>query len=73
MNKKKLFKNRNNQVNHDELKYKNIEDENITTDNTEGSEQIPINDENLIKDIKNKEFNNDINYKDFEKRTTCED
>ena len=72
MNKKKLFKNRNNQGNYDKLKYKDIEDENITTDNSGGSEQIPINDENLIKDIKNKEFNA-INYEDFEKRKTCED
>ena len=72
MNKKKLFKNRNNQVNYDGLKYKNIEDENITTDDTGGSERIPINDENLIKDIKNKELNL-INYDDFKKRKTCED
>ena len=53
MNEKKLFKNRNNQGNYDNMK-------------------IPINDENLIKDIKNKEFN-DTNYEDFEKRKTCED
>ena len=54
INKKKLFENRNNQGNYDELKYKNIEDKNITTDNSGGNEQTPINDENLIKDIKNK-------------------
>ena len=71
INKKKLFKNRNNQGNYDKLKNKDIEDENITTDNSRGNKQIPINDENLIKDIKNKEFN-DINYEDFEKRKTCE-
>ena len=52
--------------------YKNIEDENITTDNPGGNEQMPINDENLIKDFENKELN-DINYEDFEKRKTCED
>ena len=72
MNEKKLFKNRYNEENYDKLKYKNIEDENITIDNSGGNEQIPINDEKLIKDIKNKEFN-DINYEDFEKRKTCED
>ena len=72
MNEKKLFKNRYNEENYDKLKYKNIEDENITIDNSGGNEQIPINDENLIKDIKNKEFN-DINYEDFEKPKTCED
>ena len=72
MNKTKLFKNRNNQGNHNKSKYKDIEDENITTDNSGGNEQIPINDENLIKDIKNEEFN-DINYEDFEKRKSCED
>ena len=52
---------------YDELKYKNIEDKNITTDNSGGNEETPINDENLVKDIKNKEFNY-INYEDFEKR-----
>ena len=72
MNKEKLFNNRNNQGNYDELKYKNIEDENITTDNCGGNEQMPTNDENLIKDIENKEFN-DINYEDFENGKTCED
>ena len=66
INKRKLFKNRNKQGNYDELKYKNIEDENIITDNCGGNERIPINDENLIKDIKNKEYK-DINYEDFEK------
>ena len=44
----------------------------MRTLNSGGNEQIPINDENLIKDIKNKEFN-DINYEDFEKRKTCKD
>ena len=72
INTEKLSKNRNNEGNYDKLKYKDIEDENITTDNSGGNKQIPINDENLIKDIKNKEFN-DINYEDFEKRKTCED
>ena len=72
INEKKLFKNRNNQGSYNKLKYKDIEDEKITTDNAGGNEKIPINDENLIKDSKNKEFN-DINYEDFEKRKTCED
>ena len=72
MNKKKIFRNRNNQGNYDKLKYKDIEDENITTDYSGGNEQIPVNDENLIEDIKDKEFYDDINYEDFEKRKTCE-
>ena len=72
MNKKKLFKNRNKQGNYDKLNYKDIEDKNITTDNSGGNEQIPINDENLIKDIKDKEFIDDINYEDIGKRKSCE-
>ena len=72
LNKENVFKNNNNQINYDKLKYKEIKDENITTDNSGGNKQIPINDENLIKDIKDKEFNDDVNYEDFEKRKTCE-
>ena len=71
MNKNKLFKNKNNRGNYDYFKYQDIEDENITTDNSGGNEQIPINDENLIKDIRNQEFK-DINYEDFRKRKACE-
>ena len=36
------------------------------------NKQITINDKNLIKDIKHKEFIDDINYKDIGKRKNCE-
>ena len=41
INEKKLFENINNRGNYDKLKYKDIEDENITTDNSGGNKQIP--------------------------------
>ena len=74
MNGKNLIKNKNNRRNYDELKYKVvIVDRNINNDNIGGNKQILINDGNLIKNMKDKKYNDDINYEDFEKRKACED
>ena len=57
MNGENFIKNKNNRRNYDELKYKVIEDGNIDNDNIGGNEQILINDGNLIKNMKDKEYN----------------
>ena len=48
--------------------YKAIEDEDTDNSNLGGNEEILINDGNLIKNMKNKERNDDINNEDFEKQ-----
>ena len=62
MNGKNSIKNKNNRRNYDELKYKVIVDGNINNGNIGGNEQILINDGNLIKNMKDKKYNDDINY-----------
>ena len=49
-----------------------MEDENIDNDHFGGTEKILINDGNLIQYMKDKKYNDDINYKDIGKRKTCE-
>ena len=71
MNGENFTKNKNNRRNYDELKYKVIEDGNIGNDNFKGNEETLINDGNSIKNMKDKEENDDINNKDFEKRKIC--
>ena len=68
MNEENFIKNKNNRRNYDELNYKVIEDENIDNVNLGENEQILMNDGNLIKAMKCKKYNDDINYEDFEKR-----
>ena len=53
MNEENIIKNKNNRRNFHELKYKVMEDENIDNVNLGENEQILINDENLIKNMKN--------------------
>ena len=67
MNEENIIKNKNNRRNFHELKYKVMEDENIDNVNLGENEQILINDENLIKNMKNQEQNDDIGNEDFEK------
>ena len=73
INEENLFKNNNNdQRSYDKLKYEVIENENIYNDNFKGNEQILLNDGNLIRNMKNKEYNDDFNYEDIEKQRICE-
>ena len=67
INEEILFKDNKNQRRCDELKYNVIEDENIDNDDFRGNEQILINNGNFIKNIKDKEYNDDINYEDIKK------
>ena len=66
INGENLVKNKNNRRNYNELKYKVIEDGN--NDKIGGKEQILTNDGNLIKNMKDKKYNDDINYEDLKKR-----
>ena len=72
MNRKNISKNKNNRRNYDGLKYKAIEDDDTDYSYLRGNKDILINDGNLIKNMKNKEQNNDINNEDFEKQKICE-
>ena len=65
MNGANMFENKINRRNYDELKYKVIEDENIDNGNFGGNEQMLINGINVIKNIKSKGYNNNINYLSF--------
>ena len=68
MNGEYISKNKINRRSYDELNYKVIEDENFDNGNFGGNEQILINDINVIKNIKSKGYNEDINNKNFEKQ-----
>ena len=72
INKKNISKNKNNRRNYDGLKYKAIEDEDTDYSYSRGNEDILINDGNLIKNMKNKEQNDDINNEDIEKQQIYE-
>ena len=72
MNGKNISKNKNNRRNYDGLNYKAIEDEDTDNSNLGENEEVLINDGNLIKNMKDKEKNDDINNEDFEKRKICE-
>ena len=72
MNGANIFKNKINRINYDEVKYKVIEDENIDNGIFRGNEQILIKDMNVIKNMRSKEYNDDINKEGFEKRKICD-
>ena len=60
MNSENIIENKINRRNYDELKYKVIEDEHIDNGNFVGYEQILINNINVIKNIKSKEYNSNF-------------